>query len=158
MAETSPPQASRSNPPRTRRLQRLSSTQVMFAIIVAIGLILALQFSSRISAERDLNRIRDTIQEEINLLQREQSDLIDQLAFVESDAYVEAWAHREGRMIREGEVLVIPIPSEATLTQPTPAEDAEEQRVTIETTDPQPENWQLWWSLFFDAPPPSLDG
>lgn len=139
----------------TRKPRRqLSSTQVMFAVILTIALMLAIQFSTRIEAERDLNAIRKTVIEEIDLLRREQTDLIDQLAFVESDAYVEDWAHSEGRMVRQGEVLVIPVPSASTLqhtVQPVTVDSA-----AVDTTLPEPERWHLWWALFFDSGPPAI--
>jgi cell division protein FtsB len=128
----------------------------MFAVILAVGLMLAIQFSSRISSERDLNRIRNTIQDEIELLRQEQVQLIDQLAYVESDAYVEDWARGEGRMVREGEVLVVVVAAENS-----PEREAEQPAISqenLETTLPEPDEWQLWWSLFFDTPPPQFGG
>lgn len=146
------------------RLRQLSSTQIMFAAVLAIGLMLAINFSNRISEERRLSAIRDTVLREIDLLQREQGMLIAQLSYAESDAFVEAWAHGEGKMLRDGEILVVPIPSNqaSPLTQNpnnTIASDPEAIPASnvIETTLPEPEPWQLWWSLFFDAPPPTFE-
>lgn len=143
-----------SSRPTTRRPRQLSSTQVMFAVILAIALMLAVQFSSRISEERRLNEIRNTVEDEIALLQREQVELVDQLDFVASDAYVEEWARREGRMVRDSMVLVIPIPASSIQTE-TQIQPSIEQTAIIETTLPEPEPWTLWWSLFFDAAPPA---
>ena len=139
-------------PTRTRQL---SSTQVMFAVILTIGLMLAIQFSSRITAERDLINIRDTVQQEIELLQRESTELNQQLEFVGSDAYVEEWARREARMVRDGELIFIPVPSANTLQQ-LQAEQQVQIFATVDTTLPEPENWELWWRLFFDTPPPQF--
>lgn len=142
-------------PRRVKQSRQLSSTQVMFAVILAIVLMLAIQFSTRINAERQLFVIRGTIYDEIDLLKREQVELNDQLTYLGSDAYVESWARSEGRMVREGEVLVIPVPFGETLLaqQDTPLADAD----MVETTPPQPENWHLWWSLFFDSQPPVIN-
>jgi len=137
----------------SRRPRQLSSTQVMFAVILAIALMLAVQFSSRISEERRLNEIHDTVQDEINLLSSEQADLLDQLAFVGSDAYVEEWARSEGRMVQDNMVLVIPIPAETTQEAPR-IQQPIESTANVETTLPEPEPWLLWWRLFFDVPPP----
>jgi cell division protein FtsB len=145
-----------SSAPVTRKPRRqLSSTQVLFAVILTIALMLAIQFSSRIQDERELTAIRDTIEDEIELLRREQTDLIDQLAYVESDAYVESWAHSEGRMVRNGEVLVIPVPSTLTLQQNTQTTVAN-ANAEVHTTLPEPETWEVWWALFFDTSPPQL--
>jgi cell division protein FtsB len=137
----------------TRRPRQLSSTQVMFAVILAIALMLAVQFSSRISEERRLDEIRDTVQDEIELLSREQAELLDQLAFVGSDAYVEEWARSEGRMVRDNMVLVIPLPAR-TVQESQETQIAIGEAVNVETTLPEPEAWLLWWRLFFDMPPP----
>lgn len=141
----------------SRRSHQLSSTQVMFAVILAIALMLAVQFSSRINDERNLNQIRNTVEQEINSLREEQSELVDQLDFVQSDAYVEQWAHSEGRMVRENMVLVIPVPSSATIQQELVEQSQPiEQLAEIQTTLPEPESWQLWWALFFDSQPPQF--
>lgn len=142
---------------KSRRTRQLSSTQVMFAVILAIALMLAVQFSSRINDERNLNQIQDTVEQEINSLRAEQSELVDDLDFVQSDAYVEQWAHSEGRMVRDNMVLVIPVPSSATIQQELVEQNQPiEQLAEIQTTLPEPESWQLWWALFFDSQPPQF--
>ncbi|MCA9912382.1 MAG: septum formation initiator family protein, partial [Anaerolineae bacterium] len=126
-------------PHRPRSSRRLSSSQVTFAVILTVGLMLAIQFSSQISGERDLNRIRNTIEDEIALLRQEQTQLIDQLAYVESDAYVEDWARSEGRMVREGEVLVVAVAAENsanTVQSSQPVIPPEE----LQTTLPEPDS------------------
>lgn len=142
---------------KPRRSRQLSSTQVMFAVILAIALMLAVQFSSRINDERNLNQIRNTVEQDIEALREEQADLIQQLDFVQSDAYVEQWAHSEGRMVRDNMVLVIPIPS-SDIIQETANQQIQpiEQIAEIETTLPEPESWELWWALFFDMQPPQF--
>lgn len=140
---------------RRKSGRQLSSTQIMFAVILAIALMLAVQFSSRINDERSLNQIRDTVEEEIALLRSEQTELIEELNFVGSDAYVEQWARAEGRMVRDSMVLIIPIPSNTTIQQALVEEtQALPTDIQLETTLPEPEPWQLWWTLFFDVPPP----
>jgi len=82
-------------------------------------------------------------------LERQQSSLISELNYVKSDAYVETWARDEGKMILEGEVLVLPQPMNNTVEAvATPVSFA-----AFETTPPEPENWELWWALFFDTAP-----
>ena len=84
---------------------------------------------------------------------QEQQDLIEELSYVKSDAYVEYWARDEGKMIRDGEVLIMPKSSGAT--------EAQRKRSTVplvefQTTAPEPANWELWWALFFDGEPPKF--
>jgi hypothetical protein len=137
---------------RPRQLKPLSSTQVMFAVILAVGLMLAVNFSSRIVADRSLREVQETVLREIDLLKREQGELLERLDYVKSDAFVEAWAHSEAKMVREGEVLVFPEASALATAMPVViASDTQ-----VQTTLPRPENWQVWWALFFDAAPPDL--
>ncbi|MFN8374269.1 MAG: septum formation initiator family protein [Anaerolineae bacterium] len=135
---------------------QLSGLQVMFATMLAISLILAINFTSRIAANQPLQEALDRVQAEISQLRLEQSDLIDERDYVQSDAYVEAWARSDGRMVRPGEVLIVPMPVGGSVTAPTPSENDTAPFTPIETTPPQPEPWQLWWALFFDVPPPDF--
>lgn len=134
-----------------RRARQLSSTQVMFAVIIAIGLMLAINFSTRILADRDLQTIKKTVEDEIEDLRQEQADLISERDFAQSDSYVALWARSEGRMVREGEILVVPVPLSSALEVQS---DQSFLQVEAETSLPRPENYQLWWSLFFDSEPP----
>ncbi len=134
-----------------KRTGQLSGLQIMFAAILAIGLILGLNFTSLVAAGQPLSVLYQQVTDEIDRLEREQSDLIRERDYVQSDSYVETWAHDEGKMVRPGEVLIVPVPSANNL-QTTPVAELE---IASQTTPPQAENWQLWWSLFFDSPPPS---
>jgi cell division protein FtsB len=132
---------------------QLSGVQITFAMIIAFGLILAINFSSRIAAGQPLEEMYAHVNAEVAQLQAEQATLIAVRDYSRSDAYVEQWARSEGKMVREGEVLVIPVPAGArNPAEPTPAPMP---TIPVETTDPAPENWMLWWALFFDSPPPT---
>lgn len=154
MSETpAKPQATR--PPKTKRASRgqLSSVQITFAVILAVGLILAINFSSRIAAGQPLLIAYNNIQTEIARLQTDQEALLREREYALSDAFVESWARDSGKMIKPGEKLVIPVPSGNTiLPTPTPA-----PLTTFDDGLIQPEPWQLWWVLFFDSPPPTTN-
>ncbi len=132
---------------------RLTSIQLMLAVALTIGLILALNFSSRIKLDRDLGRIHDEFLREIEALLGDQQALTAELNYVKSDAYVEFWARDEGKMIRDGEILIFP--QGVGIQDVAPV--STRRLVDFETTLPEPENWELWWALFFDRPPPALD-
>lgn len=142
-------------PPKTsRRRDQLSSMQLMIAAILAIGLLLAINFSSRIAAGQPLQQLYGQVQAEIDHLRREQAELIAERDFVRSDAYVEQWARDEGKMVRSGEVLVVPVPS--ANTPRSQGQTAAQQSVPVQTTPRDPEPWQVWWALFFDSPVPDF--
>ena len=66
--------------------------------------------------------------------------------YFSSPAFVEDWAHNEGKMVREGETLVVPLyrqSEEAPVATPQPVEVA-----VVEIP-----SWQVWWALFFEREP-----
>ena len=133
--------------------QRLTSIQVMLAVVLAFGLVVTLNFSGRIKLDRDLARIHARFAAEIDTLLEEQQNLIEELSYVKSDAYVEYWARDEGKMIRDGEVLIMP---QSSVVQGTTARSSV-PLVEFQTTAPEPANWELWWALFFDGEPPTFN-
>lgn len=139
-------------PTERRRSGQLSGVQIMFAAILAIGLFLAIGLSQRITAGQPLQGAYDRVAAEIVGLQQEQTALLATRDYVQSDAFVERWARDEGKMIRPGDVLIIPVPSGPNI-EPTPIPELE---VPVETVPPEPEPWMLWWALFFDGPPPQF--
>jgi hypothetical protein len=68
------------------------------------------------------------------------------------DKYVDP-ARSDGKRVRAGEGLVVPVPAGAPIAtiQPTPATPPSALLVEEE---PIMENWRLWWALFVDDPPP----
>jgi cell division protein FtsB len=134
-----------------RRRGKVSSVQIVFAVILAVGLILALNFSSRISATQPMQREYQRALAEIEQLQTEQAELIRLRDYVRSDAYVQQWARSDGKMARPGEVLIVPVPLDNSgAPTPTPAVNLDDLR----TTPIEPEPWEVWWALFMDSPPP----
>ena len=151
-------EAELNSPAQTRAAERrpgdrpLTSIHLLMAVALAIGLVLTLNFSGRIKLDHDLGRIHARFTAEIESLLEEQQDLIEELGYVKGDAYVEFWARDEGKMIREGEILILPKSSHP----PAAPRQAAIPLVEFQTTAPEPTNWELWWALFFDGEPPRL--
>ena len=145
------PPAEASHPPTPQGWKRLTSVQVMLAVGLALGLALVLNFSGRIRLDRDLGRIHAQFVAEIASLQAEQQRLRVELDYVKSDAYVETWARDDGKMAREGEVLIFPKSLGGGASQPVAAHTT---LAPFETSAPKPSNLELWWALFFDSPAP----
>lgn len=138
-------------PRRRERPQQISSVQIVFALLLSIGLLLVINFSGRIARGQQMEAERQRLQATIDVLEREKLELLRARDYAASDAAVEEWAHREAKMVRDGEVLVIPIPG--NLAVPTAAPPP---LVYVPTPVPEPAipNWHLWWNLFFDGEPP----
>ena len=138
-------------PPTPQGWKRLTSVQVMLAVALALGLVLVLNFSGRIRLDRDLGRIHAQFVAEIASLHAEQQRLRVELEYVKSDAYVETWARDDGKMAREGEVLIFPKSLGGSASQPIVSNTT---LAHFETSPPKPTNLELWWALFFDTPAP----
>ncbi len=152
MSEIAIPGAVEEALPRPKSRNRVTGVQLMLGMGLAIGLIFALNFSSRISLDRSLAQIHRQFSDEIDQLLAQQEALNAELNYVKSDVYVEFWARDEGKMIREGEVLIFPQSLGAAAAPP----QSTVELVAFETTVPQPQNWEIWWALFFDGPPPGI--
>lgn len=124
----------------------------MFAVVLAVGLLLTINFSSRIAAGRPLLDAYEAAKIEITALEAEQKALLAERDYSLSDFYVENWARGRGKMIKPGDKLFVPVPSTTTnLETQTPVVIGE-----FNSGAAQPENWELWWGLFFDSPPPNV--
>jgi cell division protein FtsB len=115
--------------PSTPRTQ-VSSMQIVFGSILAISLLLAINFSGRIAAGRRIEADRDSLLRNISTLQARATALRSELDYVDSDAFVEKWARKEGRMVKGDEVLVVPVPGRAT---PMPAARNPELEAVVAT-------------------------
>ncbi len=130
----------------------LSNMQIVFSSILAISLLLAISFSGRIAAGHQVDSEHAKLIGVIGTLRSQATALKGEYNYVNSDAFIDAWAHGEGKMVKDGEVLVIPVPGVVTpQPTPTPFIAAPDSQAT-----PQNQTWLLWWKLFFDVPPPDV--
>jgi len=137
--------------PRRERRQQLSSIQIVFAAILSIGLLLVINFSGRIARGQQMEIERRRLQATIDVLEQQKLELLKARDYAASDASVEHWAHTEGKLVREGEILVIPIPAGIAEATPVPASPV---LVAAEEPEAEEPKWHLWWHLFFDGDPP----
>ena len=138
--------------PRRRDSQRLSSMQIVFAAILSIGLLLVINFSGRIARSQQMENEHSKLESTLAVLQEQQTELLQKRDYAASDTYIEDWAHTEGKQVREGEILVIPIP-DASVDVPTP-EPPSPALINATRAEDETSRWKLWWNLFFDGNPP----
>lgn len=145
--ETPPPPRRRFNLRRVRI--PLSNTQIILIILFLAGGRLIYDFSQRVVEGQDMVEEQIALEQEIIALEEENRALIAAEVYYSSDAYVESWAHDEGKLVRDGEVLIVPIYQQPP-SQGLPAPVDFVERTEVEAVPP----WQIWWSLFFDTTPP----
>ena len=139
-----------------QRKQYLASLQLMFTIALTLGMLLAFQFAKRLSDSRPLHLEYEQTKAEVLTLAAEREKLSQELAFIQTDAYVEIWARSEAKMLLPGETMIVPIHT----ANDRAAEDNQDLKANIVkeavtpplTQDESNTIWQLWWQLFFADP------
>ena len=118
--------------------QRIS---VMWVIIfIAVGVLIMGDLNHRMADARRLDRDARVLETEVAQLATESVMLQTQVAEVTSEAVVGEWAHGEGGMVRDDEILVAPValPEATIVVTPVPTPSLS-----------QPSNWEVWWALLF---------
>jgi len=115
---------------------------------LALGLIalviLIRDFNSRMAELRRLTGEKGIVSVQVTGLVETRTALQTQVAYAQSDEAVQEWAYEEGRLVRPGENLIIPLPGESEINE------------TLLESNPVSapiQNWELWLSLFFDNLP-----
>ncbi len=125
----------------------LTNWQIVLIVLIVIGGRLTLDLGQRIVEGQQKVAQQRQLEAELVALMQERKQLEAAKAYYSSPAFVEDWAHDEGKMVRDGEVLVIPIYEQPAQPAPTlAAPPSTEQAVPP---------WHVWWTLFFDSPPPA---
>jgi cell division protein FtsB len=113
--------------------------------MVWIGLILVLVFfglklREPLSEKYVLNNQRDRLQTQVFQLTQTVRAIHTEMAHATSDKAVEEWARVGGHMVKPGDNLVVMATPNKVIVQPTP---------TPKVTQLPPQNWEVWWALFF---------
>jgi cell division protein FtsB len=135
------------SPTSRRRLPRfpLNNLQVILIALLVIGGRLVIDFSRRIVEGQQKITEQHELEAEIEALIKEEQRLEAAKTYYSSPGFVETWAHNDGKMVRQGEVLVVPL-YEDVAEEALRTNDASAASTTA--------SWQVWWSLFFDNPAP----
>lgn len=108
------------------------------AVLVIVGILLAVQFGRQVYANWEIGQRADAIEAQIAAVEAENAELQRELEYLQSDAYVSAEARRLANLGLPGEqVLIIPPGAEAPLP---------EQLAVLEAPKPLLEQWL---DLFF---------
>ncbi|HVM25001.1 MAG TPA: septum formation initiator family protein [Candidatus Limnocylindrales bacterium] len=115
-------------PAARRRRVRLPASRggvAWMVVLVIIGAFLAVQLGRQVYANWEIGQRALAIEAQIAAIEEENAELARELAYLQSDAYVEAEARRLANLGHEGEeVLIIPpgaeepLPDELTAVEP----------------------------------------
>jgi hypothetical protein len=109
-------------------------------LLVLVGALILGDLNRRMGNARQLERDAGTLGTQVASLQAEQVQLQTEIAGATGEAQVADWARDQGRMVRPGEHLVVPL---------APGDSMPQATQTPALTYEQPSNWQIWWTLLF---------
>jgi cell division protein FtsB len=108
--------------------------------VIVLLFFLVMDLNGRVANLNRLTNERDMAGTEVAQLQSTADALTTQIAYATSEVAVEDWARDKGRMVRPGDVAIVPVAPEGYTPQPV---------VTVTPTLEPVENWQVWRILFF---------
>ncbi len=112
-----------------------------FLTILVVSALMIMDFNSRLAEFKRLSTQRDSVSVQVTSLAQTESSLQTQIAYATSEAGVWEWAYENGKWVRKGDVLVVPVSPGKSTPVPKPTE--------VITPTPM-SNWQLWMTLFVD--------
>jgi cell division protein FtsL len=109
-------------------------------MILIAGLLIVGDLNQRMANARRLERDAEILEGQVAAKNTERSDLMTRVAAATSEDAIADWAHADAKLVREGEVLVVPLapPDEAPM-----AENEEWDYPEV------PSKFQVWWALLF---------
>jgi hypothetical protein len=113
--------------------------RVGFLIVAGFLGLALLDLNARIEGLNRLNEEMSLVAAQATQAMQTHAALQTQVAFATSDEAAKRYA-RENRMVQEGDIPVVPV-GDANAT-PVP-------ETTPTPTPVPPENWEIWWNLFF---------
>jgi cell division protein FtsB len=109
--------------------------RILVALVLSFCLIFAITYTNRLARKSHLEVEIAQWEAKIEQSAEHRHALEAELAYVQSDAYIEQLAHDELGLAKEGEVIAVVIPATQQLAAPTaPA---------VSTTSPMP-FWRQW--------------
>jgi hypothetical protein len=116
----------------------------LLVVVLALLTLMVMDFNSRMAEWRRLTVRKEEVALQATQLAYTQASLETQIAYVTSPAGVRKWGYEQGKLVEEGDILIVPLPEGESTPAPTPAPTLAPQVVS---------NWQLWLSLFVDPSP-----
>jgi cell division protein FtsB len=133
---------------KKKRVFQFPFTQFVAIVVITVCLFLVIDFGRRTASNYQIRAEETRLENELAASQDRHTALQARLAYVQSDAYVEEIARTQLKWAREGETVVVVMP-----TPQAPQAQADGQPAAINGVVPE-SPWQAWWLLFFGILPP----
>jgi cell division protein FtsB len=118
---------------------RFNDRRLLLVAGVVIVVLLMMDFNNRMTELQRLTTDRDRLTTRVVQLTQTIQVLNTKIAYATSEVAVEGWAREQGKMIKTGDVPIVPISPINATAQPTPA---------VKPTQHLISNWDIWVALF----------
>ncbi len=118
--------------------RRLSIFWIVMILIA--GLLIIGDLNRRMADARRLEQDAEILEGQVAAKSTEQADLMTQVAGATGEAAIAEWARADAKLVREGEVLIVPLAPPGTPARPEFSDS--------EYPEP-PTKLQVWWALLF---------
>jgi cell division protein FtsB len=124
------------------RLKLKRASRILWSVLAVLLIVLISAFSRAFKTNQSLRQELETLRPVVTAAAEEQKTLTAELAYVQSDEYIEKWSREHAAMTKPDEVLVV--------TVKTPSAQAPIQTPTVAPDIPTPTPtqvpfWQRWW-------------
>ena len=118
---------------------RLSKRTIVVIVVLISVVMIMTSVTTRVNETARLSAQRDQIQTQVAMLKQTEVALKTEIYWSASDQAVDEWAREDQRMLKPGDIAVIPMPVAGFTPKPS----------FQPTATPRPaENWEIWWELF----------
>ncbi len=128
-----------------KKRSSVSVTQFLALIAATIALSLVVEYGRKLAPYHRLQLEEAQLDQAIAYEEARRDYLLWLKEYVQTAKYVDDWARTEWKMVRPGEVGVVPVFPEAPVVSETRSQE-ESQRS-------EESHWREWWELFFDSSP-----
>jgi cell division protein FtsB len=133
---------------KKKRVFQFPFTQFVAIVVITVCLFLVIDFGRRTASNYQIRAEETRLENDLAASQDRHTALQVRLTYVQSDAYVEEIARTQLKWAREGETVVVVMP-----TPQAHQAQADGQPAAINGVVPE-SPWQAWWLLFFGILPP----
>jgi cell division protein FtsB len=132
---------------KASRPRTVPFTQIIIIVVATMAISMIVDFGRKATANYRVQREEIRLEQETATEKAQHEALLARKEYVQTDEYIEHVAREELKWVRQGEIVVVPIPLNSK-PLPTP-----EPSLALSKPLQGESHWQEWWTLFFDRPP-----
>lgn len=121
--------------------QILHNKHLLVILAIIFCGILLMDLNYRVNEYFTLNAQKQKIETQVYGLWATREALKTELAYSRSDDAVEKWAREEGKMVKPGDVRVVPLSQGQPTVTPVPLDKPTQKAYHY---------WEYWWAIFFE--------